>query len=165
MLKLQILVLELYNQLQCLTSRMSTIQFSCKVSTTDAHAGLGFEAWVDGDKFLDIDHVVESQQVVIDIDDDSAEHVLRLVMKNKTLADTKINQAGEIVQDARLIIENIAFDDLKLGYIFTKLAKYTHDFNGTGIETQENFYSEMGCNGTVCLEFNTPVYLWLLEHM
>jgi hypothetical protein len=135
------------------------------VSTTDPQATLGFEAWIDNNKFFDTDHVTQTQDVGVEIIDDEAEHVLRLVMKNKTSADTKVNAAGEIVQDARLIIEDVAFDEIKLGYVFTKLAKYTHNFNGTGAETQENFYSEIGCNGTVRLEFNTPVYLWLLEHL
>jgi hypothetical protein len=47
----------------------------------------------------------------------------------------------------------------------TEQAVYTHDFNGTQQEIQDEFYSEMGCNGTVSLKFSTPIYLWLLEHM
>jgi len=49
--------------------------------------------------------------------------------------------------------------------MFTELATYTHDFNGTKELTQEKFYGVMGCNGTVSLKFATPIYLWLLENM
>jgi hypothetical protein len=45
------------------------------------------------------------------------------------------------------------------------VAKYQHDFNGTGKLTTQNFYGELGCNGTVSLKFSTPIYIWLLENM
>jgi hypothetical protein len=144
---------------------MATIKFSCNISTTDSSAPLGLEAWIDDHKFFDLAHVTESQEISTEINNDQAEYVLRLIMKNKTPACTKVNDTGEIVQDARLVIEGIAFDDIKLGHVFTELATYTHDFNGTGPETKEKFYGEMGCNGTVRLEFTTPIYFWILEHM
>jgi len=144
---------------------MTTTKFSCKISTTDSSAPLGLEAWIDDHKFFDLAHVTDCHEISTDINDDEAEHVLRLIMKNKTIDHTKINDAGEIVQDARLIIEDIAFDEIKLGHVVTKLVTYTHNFNGTGAETKDEFHSEMGCNGTVELQFSTPVYLWLLENM
>ena len=101
----------------------------------------------------------------MDINDDEAEHVLRFVMKNKKPEHTKIDEQGNIIQDACITITDLAFDELTLGYIFTKLASYTHDTNGTAEEAGYKFFGEMGCNGTVRLEFNTPIYLWYLEHM
>ena len=144
---------------------MTTIKFSCKISTTDPSAPLGLEAWINDHKFFDLAHVTESQEISTEISDDEAQHVLRLIMKNKTSDHTKINDAGEIVQDARLVVEDIAFDEIQLGNMVTAQATYTHDLNGTQALTQHKFYSEMGCNGTVRLEFATPIYLWLLEHM
>jgi hypothetical protein len=141
------------------------VKISFHLEPTDPDVPLGFEAWVDDNKFFDTDHVQTAQDISVDIDDTEAEHVLRLIMKHKTFTHTKINDASEIVQDARLVVNDIAFDGIKLGQVFTELATYTHDFNGTGSETKEKFYSEIGCNGTVRLEFSTPVYLWLLEHM
>ena len=69
------------------------------------------------------------------------------------------------MSDATLTIKDLAFDEIKLNYMLTELAVYTHDFNGTQDTTQDKFYGEMGCNGTVSLKFATPIYLWLLEHM
>jgi hypothetical protein len=86
-------------------------------------------------------------------------------MKNKTPNHTQIDEAGSIISDARLIVTELAFDEIQLGYMVAEQAIYTHDFNNTEESTQDKFYSEMGCNGTVSLKFSTPIYLWLLEHM
>ena len=141
-----------------------TITFN--LATTDATAELGFEAWIDQRKFLDVDHVKETQPVTVELDDqDDAEHELRLVLKNKTAEHTQVDEQGNIITDARLVITDMAFDEIRLGHMFFEQAVYTHDFNGTGKTTEDTFYGELGCNGTVSLKFSTPVYLWLLEHM
>jgi len=144
----------------------ATVSISFNLSTTDAMAELGFEAWIDQRKFMDIDHVTQDQQVTVDVDDqDDAEHELRLVLKNKTTEHTQVDEHGNIITDARLIITDLAFDEITLGHMLVEQAVYTHDFNGTGAITQDKFYGELGCNGTVSLKFTTPMYLWLLEHM
>lgn len=144
---------------------MSNIKFSCKISTTDPKIPLGLEAWIDGNKFFDTEHLDQRNLTIsTDLSDDEAEHVLRFVMKNKQPSHTKVDQDGKIIADACVSIDEISFDDMKLGYMMTKLSTYTHDFNGTGPETQQQFYGQIGCNGTVRLEFSTPIYLWLLAH-
>ena len=144
----------------------STVSITFNLSTTDAMAELGFEAWIDQRKFLDLDHVKETQPVTVELDDqDDAEHELRLVLKNKTAEHTQVDEQGNIITDARLLITDVAFDEIRLGHMFFEQAVYTHDFNGTGKATEDKFYGELGCNGTVSLKFATPVYLWLLEHM
>ena len=144
----------------------STVSITFNLATTDAMAELGFEAWIDQRKFLDLDHVKETQPVAVELDDqDDAEHELRLVLKNKTTEHTQVDEQGNIITDARLVITDMAFDEIRLGHMFFEQAVYTHDFNGTGKTTEDKFYGEMGCNGTVSLKFATPMYLWLLEHM
>ena len=144
----------------------STVSITFNLSTTDAMAELGFEAWIDQRKFLDLDHVKEPQPVTVELDDqDDAEHELRLVLKNKTAEHTQVDEQGNIITDARLLITDVAFDEIRLGHMFFEQAVYTHDFNGTGKATEDKFYGELGCNGTVSLKFATPMYLWLLEHM
>jgi len=138
---------------------------SCSLDSTDPVAKLGFEAWIDNKKFHDIDHVAGRHQILIEIPDDEAEHELRLIMKNKTAEHTRIDETGNITVDARLKLTDMAFDEIQLGHMMTEQAVYTHDFNGTGKVTEDKFYGEMGCNGTVSLKFSTPMYLWLLEHM
>ena len=141
------------------------VKISCTLDTTNPEATLGFEAWIDDQKFFDTDHVQGQQQVVVETADDDSDHELRFVLKNKTSDHTQVDGAGNVVADARLIVTDLTFDEIKLGHMVTEQTVYTHDFNGTGELTQDKFYSEIGCNGTVSLKFTTPVYLWLLEHM
>jgi len=143
-----------------------TVTITFNLATTDATALLGFEAWIDQRKFLDVDHVKEDQKITVELaDQDGAEHELRLVLKNKTAEHTQVDTQGNIITDARLQITDVAFDEIRLGHMFFEQAVYTHDFNGTGDTTHDKFYGELGCNGTVSLKFATPMYLWLLEHM
>jgi hypothetical protein len=142
------------------------VSITCTVDTTDATAGLGFEAWVNDVKFYDINHVTGPQQISMKINDaDDQSHVVKFVMKNKTDANTQVDDAGAIISDARLRVIDVAFDEVVLGNMLTEHAVYTHDMNGHGSLAQYKFYGEMGCNGTVSLEFTTPMYLWLLENM
>jgi hypothetical protein len=144
---------------------ISTVTISCTVDTTDSSAALGFEAWINDHKFFDLDHVLERQQIFVEISDNDSEHELRFVMKNKTSDHTRVDSNGDITTDARLVIADLAFDGINLGHLVTEHSVYTHDFNGTGTMTHDKFYGELGCNGTVSLKFATPMYLWLLEHM
>lgn len=141
------------------------IKISCSIGTTDGSATLGAEVWIDDQRIFNSEHVTETVNVEHEMPDDEGEHEIRFVLKNKTAEHTKINEAGEIVQDARLTVSDVEFDEIKLGQVFIDQAVYTHNFNGTQDEIQDKFYGEMGCNGSVALKFSTPVYLWLLENM
>ena len=143
-----------------------TTKLTFTLDTTDSTSKLGFEAWIDDHKFYDNDHVTGSENIALDIDDNNdAEHQLRFILKNKTAEHTHLDQAGNIVEDSRLKISNISFDEIQLGHMVTEQAVYEHSFNGTGQPTKDKFYGEMGCNGTVSLKFTSPIYLWLLENM
>jgi hypothetical protein len=143
----------------------NTIIISCIINTTNPTAKLGFEAWIDDQKFVDIDHVSGEEKISMEISDADGEHELQFVMKNKQPEHTKIDQDGNIVSDSTLTVSDVAFDEIQLGAMVGKLAVYTHDFNGTGKTTQDEFHGVMGCNGAVAIKFTTPIYMWLLEHM
>lgn len=98
-------------------------------------------------------------------DDDEAEHVLIFELSGKTSAHTKVDETGAITQDVTVSIEDVSFDEIKLGHLVCEKTVYEHDFNGTAPLVQDKFYGTMGCNGTVRMEFTTPIYLWLLENM
>jgi hypothetical protein len=145
---------------------MITYQIACTVGTTDPDAKLGLEIWVDNNKLYTNEHVTESAiPLQFDLEEDEEGHELRFVMTGKTAADTKIDDQGNIIKDACLTVTNVAFEEIELKQLFADNAVYTHDFNGSQSETQDKFYSTMGCNGIVSLEFTTPIYLWLLEKM
>ncbi len=106
------------------------------------------------------------QDITVEFDDaDDESHVMEFMLSGKTPEHTQITEQGDIVSDVTVRIEDIAFDDIVIDQIVYELAEYHHDFNGTQSAVIERFYGEMGCNGTVRLEFTTPIYLWLLENM
>jgi hypothetical protein len=145
---------------------MPQAQIKCCIETTDAQVPLGLEIRLDDQVILALDHVTESVNFEhAFLDDDDSEHVLSISMKNKLQEHTKVDEQGNIVKDACLLIKDFRMEDIDLAYTFTKLSRYTHDFNGTADILEDDFYGTMGCNGTVSLKFNTPVYLWLLEHL
>jgi len=144
---------------------MTTTAISFILDTTDISAALGFEGWIDDHKFIDTDHVSGPQTVTTEVDDADAEHELRFVLKNKTDKHTRIDESGNILADACVTINQLAFDEIELKQIFIDHAVYSHDCNGTTDPVKDQFYGTMGCNGTVSLKFTTPIYLWLLEHM
>ena len=145
---------------------MTTYQIACTIGTTDPAAKLGLEIWVDDAKLYANEHVTETViPLSFDLTEDESEHELKFVMTGKTGADTKIDDQGNIVKDACLTVTNVTFEEIELNQLFADNAVYTHDFNGSQAKTQGKFYGTMGCNGTVSLEYATPVYLWLLEKM
>jgi hypothetical protein len=139
--------------------------FSCNIGTTDASASIGIEIWLDDIQIFNDTHVRETIFFQHEFSDVDGDHRLRFVMKNKTPDDTVVDDAGNILKDARLVVSNLSFEEIELNQLVFQRTVYTHNFNGTQDTIKDEFYGEMGCNGTVDLEFTTPIYLWLLEHM
>ena len=143
-----------------------TIKFQCDLSTTDPTVPLGFEILLNNKSVYKCEHVRESCQVFVDInDEDDATQKLQFVMTGKTTEHTKVDENGNITSDAMLSIGNVLIDDININQLLTQIAKYTHDFNSTQPEITDKFYGNMGCNGTITFEFTTPFYMWLLENM
>ena len=61
--------------------------------------------------------------------------------------------------------KTLSTQDINYAQLFSKYAKYCHNFNGSGELTEQKFFGTLGCNGTVYFKFASPVYLWLLENM
>jgi hypothetical protein len=144
---------------------MNTVGFCCTITPTAAAVPLGMEVWIDDQKLFDQAHVQESHQISTDLSDNDGKHELRFVLKNKLSDHTQVDADNTIVSDARISVSNIEFDGIALNQLVPALAEYQHNFNGTGEQIIDEFYGEMGCNGTVSLKFATPIYLWLLENM
>ena len=142
----------------------STTKISCRIGTTNSSAPLSMEIWLDDQKHFD-QVITDSVEFECEVNENQADHLLKFVMKDKTNAHTQIDSQGNIVNDARLTVENIAFEGIDLGQLFLDQAIYTHNFNGTQATIDDKFFGEMGCNGELKLSFTTPVYLWLLENM
>lgn len=141
------------------------VQLACEISSTNPTAAVGLEIWLDSRQIYNTEHVADPVNFVHEFADSNSEHQLRFVMKNKTHDHTTIDADGNILTDCRICINNLSFDEINLGQIFIEKSIYEHNFNGTADIVQDQFYGEMGCNGTVTLAFTTPIYLWLLENM
>lgn len=138
---------------------------SCKIGTTDASCALGLEIWLDHTQIFNSEHVTNTINFKHPFADDTGQHQLRFILKNKLPSDTTIDQQGNIIKDARLTISNVTFENIEIDQVFLSKSIYTHNFNNTQPEIQDQFFGEMGCNGTLILNFTTPIYLWLLESM
>ena len=143
---------------------MQTTKLGFKISATDALLDLAVV--LDGQSQWQGRPGTDVQEISVEFEDaDDQTHVLEFILSGKTSDHTRITEQGEIVSDVTVQIRDIAFDDIVIDQIFSELAEYHHDFNGTQSAVIERFYGKMGCNGTVRLEFTTPIYLWLLENM
>jgi hypothetical protein len=156
---------------------MDTIKLKFDVGTTDAECKLGVKVTLDHNVIYDNSHVTTTDQISHEISDQDAEHELTIELYGKLPKYTEIDEAGNIVKDALITVENFLIDDIDISSMLTNypnnlyqdvpthLISYRHDFNGTQPATINTFHGAMGCNGTVTLKFTTPIYLWLLENM
>jgi len=107
------------------------------------------------------------QTIIYDFDEDVADHELRLVMSGKNSTHTKIDSNGQIVSDVFFKINHLEFEELDMRELFClgRRSRYSHSFNSTQPEFDDEFYGEIGCNGTVFIPFSTPIYLWLNDNL
>ena len=144
---------------------MDSVKFSCVLSPSNTAVPLGCEVWIDDTCVFDQNHVTEPVAVSHEFSDDDGEHVLHLTLKNKLPEHTRIDDQGNIMSDTMLGVTAISFDEIDCTQIVQDLAVYRHNLNGSRPEIEDQFFGDLGCNGTVELKFTTPVYLWLLENM
>jgi hypothetical protein len=141
---------------------------TAKLSFCVAASGpeLGLVVRLDHEIIYDSSPGPEPAKIEYEFDDSQeSEHSLTFEMYGKLPTFTQINDAGEIIEDRCVMITDIAFDDIQLGYTVTEVASYHHDTNGTTGAVTDTFYGIMGCNGCMEIKFRTPIYLWLLENM
>lgn len=144
---------------------METIDISFDLTSSDYTCGLGFEIFHNHKQILNIEHVASDTPVAFTLDAEEGDQELKFIMKNKTIDHTTVDEDGQIVKDARLNICNFYIDNLELGHTFLEQCKYYHDFNGTKDPVVDEFYGDMGCNGTLTFSFQSPVYMWLIMNM
>jgi len=144
---------------------METIKFSCTIENNTDFDDLGIEFWLDNTCFFD--SIIKKKQTLVnyEFNEDEADHVLRIIFKNKTIDHTTVDNTGKILTDALITVKDIVFDDINIDQLFFEHAVYMHNYNSTYSTVVDKFYGDLGCNGTVELKFSTPFYMWLLEHL
>jgi hypothetical protein len=141
----------------------STLHFDIK--PTDHSAPLTVTVHLDQTVIFGPTIVADLVPVHIALEDDAADHELKITLSGKTADHTKLDDHNNIVKDAVIEIANIKLDDIDIQQLFVDKSVYHHNTNNTTDWTQDRFYGIMGCNGTVSMKFSTPSYLWLLENM
>lgn len=144
---------------------MYQTKITFQAEPTDANSPIGFEAWVNDHLIYDTSALTGPRQIDYDIDGDDASHQLRFVLKHKAGSQTQLDENNRITRDSCITVKNVCMDGINIDVLMNEKAVYQHDFNGTGPSTQEKFYGTMGCNGTVTLDFTTPIHVWLLDNM
>ena len=144
---------------------MTTAKISFDISPSDPVCPLGVEVWVDQQQIFNTEHLADAVNVSHDIDEDDANHELRVVLKHKLPEHTKIDADHNITRDAVINVGAFEFEEIDVGQVVVDHAVYLHNFNSTGPDQQHRFFGSMGCNGTMSLKFSTPIYLWLLSVM
>jgi hypothetical protein len=144
---------------------MNTVKISLDVTNRSQHHNLGIELWIDKNKFFDNNISPGVHHVMHEFESTNSEHILKVILKNKTTEHTVIDDQGCIIEDALINISNIMLDDIDVTQLVYELGEYVHDGNGQETIAVHRFYGDMGCNGRVQLSFSSPVYVWLLENM
>ena len=141
------------------------IKLCFTVMSTDYSVPLGLKVILDNNIVYEKAHISSEEQIQLLMSDDDGEHELTFELFGKKPEHTKINETGDIVEDAILSILAVKVDDIDIDQLAQSHTVYYHDFNGTKPLMQDRFYGSMGCNGQVKLKFTTPFYLWFLENM
>lgn len=99
-----------------------------------------------------------------EIDDVLSAHRFSIEMTGKNYSHTKIDNQGNRLSDCYFVIERLVFDDIDVTEEFCNgQSKYRHDNNGTSESFDDDFFGIIGCNGTVMLDFKTPLHIWMLD--
>ena len=145
---------------------MDSSYISFVISPSNTEAPLGAEVWLDQQIVFDTESLTAAESVRVDIDDTvEADHVLKIVLKNKRSEHTVLDEDHNIVSDSLLLLSNFELESIDIDQLVFEHAEYCHDFNGNGAATTEKIYGAMGCNGSLSLKFSTPLYVWLLDKM
>ena len=104
---------------------MQQCQVSLTIDTTNPEIPLGVEVWMDQLKILDQEHVTQDIAVSHALADDDGAHELRVILKNKQPEHTTIDDQGNILTDATLVVRDVMFDQVTLGQILIDQAVHT----------------------------------------
>jgi hypothetical protein len=123
--------------------------------------------YVDHHKIFQSTAQSQIQTITYDLDEDPEEHKLLLVMSGKNSTHTRLDDNDQIVSDIFFTINRLEFEQLDMKELFCQGRRswHTHSFNSSQPEFDDEFYGDIGCNGTVVIPFSTPIYLWLSDNL
>ena len=145
---------------------LDIMKIELDVTANSSCAEITLQVICDNVKLAELQASEQNYTISHELPDILAEHCLKLVMSGKNKTHTKVNTLGEIIDDIYFKIDRLEFEDLDMREIFCLgYQGYTHNFNSSQPEFLDEFYGQLGCNGTVTLRFSTPIFLWLNDHL
>lgn len=111
----------------------------------------------------DLGEVRKPVELSYDFDLAEGKHCLSIEMYGKKSGDTQQDEDKNIINDVILNIDSIEFDEIVLGHLIHNLSTYYPDASDAPGVVKNCV--NLGWNGRWDLEFESPVYLWLLENM
>lgn len=119
--------------------------------------------YVDEQLIFD-DQVVSLTTVKFVGDLTEGKHKLIVELHDKNKYQTVVEN-GQIVKDQLLNIDSITFDDIDIQTLKHSLSTYFPSDPSDEIPSKVQNCINLGYNGRWELEFNCPIYIWLLENM
>lgn len=129
---------------------------------------LNFKLLINDSIIYDISTTKKQYHMEYQIPNNTNKFKVNFELSGKTDQHTTINENNEIVESAQITINNIELDDISLSKMFFNnddLITYTHDNNGHGNKIVDVFDACLGFNGVVEFNFETPLYVWLLDNI
>jgi hypothetical protein len=102
--------------------------------------------------------VIRAETFEYTLADTDGTHTLEFELSGKTDQHTVLNDQGEIDRNSCVSIRNFQFNDVAVNNLLYKVAEYQHSIT-------EPFNGSLGYNGRACIEFTTPVDMWLFENL
>lgn len=112
---------------------------------------------IDNDLYEDHLFSSTNESITVPIEFLDGRHILELEIYGKTSANTKVDSAGNIIQDQLIELVDMFVDDIKLPEYFKYIGVYK--FNDQ-IYPQATVW---GCNGSWTWEFFTPIVTWAID--
>jgi len=144
---------------------MNNVKFSCLVDTNDQTNTIGLDIFLNNDKQFS-ENITGEKVISFNIPNENKEWTITFKIYGKNSSHTTLDNNGNIIKSTELSITNISFDEFDISNIIAiRPLTYLHNFNGNGEEINDKFFGIAGCNGTIELNFRTPIHIWLLENM
>ena len=137
------------------------------ISANNDCTDIVIEVYVDQALIFQSTAQQQQQTVTYDISEDPGDHELQLVMSGKNFTHTIVDSNGQITSDIFFTINRLEFEELDMRKLFWlgQRRRHSHSFHSTQPEFDDEFYGDIGCNGTVFIPFSTPIYLWLSNNL
>jgi len=144
--------------------------FSVKLLIHEPNLPVNFSISIDDEEKFSVTTTEKEYYFETEIPDDIGKvHSVKFTLSGKTDDHTTFDENDNILSSAQVELKEISFNDMDITEVLIAndpMMTYTHNSNGYTEEIVENFYTEvMGYNGTIEIQYKTPLYAWLLDVM